>query len=145
VTLRPTTSLGKPHDEPPFAEQVFQWLHQFISRDARVSLRESVEFEFSTARYRSVFSLPTVLSGPLNYTEHEVFEGAGLVGVSLIPQNNKVGVNFVIQSIFGKSIMISLDRKIETNAQKLLSIETDVAVLRAVALSTVRPKRRIKK
>lgn len=145
VALRPTSARKRAQEEPPFAEDVFLWLHQCITRDAKVSLWERADFSFSTTLYRSVFSLPTVLSGPLNPTENEVFEGAGVIGISLAPQNNKAGVRFVVQSIIEKSIMMTLDRAIGTSAQKLLSIEADLAVLRTVALSTVRPKRRTKK
>jgi len=139
--LRPTTALKRTDEQPPFAEEIFQWMHQFISNDTSVSLWEQVDFAFSSAQYRSVFSLPSVLSGPLNSTENEIFEGARMVGVALSLQSNRVGVSSARQTVTKKSIMVHLSRRIDTSPQKLLSIENDVAVLRTVAFSTVRTRR----
>lgn len=83
LTLIPTAMLKRKDEEPPFAEEIFQWMHQFIANEVSFLLREQADFEFPTAQYRSVFSLPSVLSGPLNYTENEVFEGAQMTGVML--------------------------------------------------------------
>src|SRR5215813_8692942 len=40
ITLRPTSTISQALNDPPYAEEVFQWLHQFISRDANISLHE---------------------------------------------------------------------------------------------------------
>lgn len=120
-------------------------MHQFIANEVSFLLREQADFEFPTAQYRSVFSLPSVLSGPLNYTENEVFEGAQMTGVMLRPQSNKIGVRSAGQIVTKKSILVTLNREINTSAQKLMNIETDVPVLRTIALSTVKPIRKVNK
>jgi hypothetical protein len=138
--LTPTTALKRRSEGPPFAEEVFQWARQFISGDANISLDERANFAFSTTQYYSVFSLPSVMAGPLNLTRHEVFEDALMIGVTILPLvKNKAGIVFSEQTVNMQSIEVTLHREIEANAQKLLSIEADVSVLHTIALSTVRP------
>lgn len=144
VSLSPTKAPLRKAEPPPYAEEIFQWLRQFITDSADVFLEEVASFSFPRSQYRSVFSLPSILSGPLNYTENEVFEGAQLAGVMIFPKSNSVGVYLAGHSALKNEIAIKLGRKAETNAQKLLSIESDVVVLRSVALSTVRPIRKAK-
>ena len=144
VALEPTTAIKSEREQPPFAEDIFQWLHKFISPDASIELKEMAFFAFPRISYRSAFSLPLLLSGTLNTTENEIFEGAQAEGTFLNLQENKVGVSFAEQRVLRKSIFVRLNRQAKTTAQKLMTVEDDVVVLSEVALSTVRPIRRRK-
>lgn len=146
VSLMPTTSGTTKEEQPPYAEEIFRWLCQFIDPKAPIELWEQAEFAFPLTAYRSVFSLPTQLVGPTNPTENEPFEGSQMIGVSIDLQgnNNKAGVSFAEQRIFKKSIGVRLVRKTTSNVQKLMTIEKDIIVLKEVAFLTVRPRRRKK-
>ncbi len=142
VILEPTTTLLKKEEKPPFAEEIFRWLYGFISDNASIGLIERAEFAFPTVDYRSAFSLPLLMSGTLNPIENEIFEGSQIIGMSIRLQANKAGVQFAEQRLSKKTITVRLIREAETTAQKLMTIESDIPVLHAIALSTLRSTRR---
>ena len=143
VILRPTRAIRKKQEPPPFAEEIFQWLSKFVSNQAKVEIRELARFKLSTRTYRSAFSLPLTLSGATNPVDSDVFEGSEIVSVRVKMPPNKVGIRFAQQTVLGKSIQVELRRRsVDTSVQKLMTIEDDVPILREIALSTVKKRRK---
>lgn len=139
VVLRPTRALKKKEEPPPFAEEIFQWLGSFVSKQAEIEIRERGIFTFPTMGYRSAFSLPLKLSGATNPVENDVFEGSEMVGIRVKLPSNKADVRVARQTVFDEFIRVELQRKVAaTNPQKLMSIEQDVPVLSKIASATVK-------
>ncbi len=143
VDLTPTTAIKDKEEPPPFAEDIFQWLHDFIAEQAKIEVRESARFTFPARSYGSAFSLPLKLSGPVNPIGSDIFEGAEMVGVSVQLPPNKANVEFAHQSVSDKSIRVELRRRsTNTSAEKLMTIESDVSILSNLAATTVIKRRR---
>ena len=143
VTLSPTTAVKKKDEPPPFAEDIFQWLHNFIAKHARIEVWESAAFQFPSSSYGSAFFLPLKLSGPANPIDSDIFEGSEMVGVRVKLPPNRVNVQFAQQSVSGKSISVELRRKsTDTSAEKLMTIENDVPILSKLAEATVIKRRK---
>jgi hypothetical protein len=141
VILRPSKGGPTKGETSPFAEEVSQWVLQFISKNASVDLLERCEFVFSARRYQSVFSLPLPMSGLVNPTGNPVFEGSSMVGVRIVFGRNQVGASSVIHEFVPKTgIVVSLRRRTTADSAKLLTVERDVGVLYNMAVSTVRTK-----
>jgi hypothetical protein len=141
IILTPSKRGPVKGETPPFAEEVFQWVLQFISRNASVDLLERGDFVFSERKYRSVFSLPLRMSGPMNYTGNPAFEDSFIVGVRLMPGRNQAGLLSVTHEFVPKTgIQVSLRRRTTADSTKLLTVEKDISVLYNNAVSTVRPK-----
>lgn len=142
VDLRPTKKGPVKGEKPPFAEEIFQWVRQFISDGAPIKLLERCEFLFPTHKYESVFSLPLRMSGTLNYTGHPVFENSQMMGVRIVLGRNQIGLISVTQDIIAaKGIVLSTRRRTSADPMKLLTVENDVGVLYNIARSSVRPTR----
>jgi hypothetical protein len=140
ITLHPTKKGPIKVEAPPFAEDVFQWVHQFISKNASVDLVERCDFVFGPA-YRSVFALPMIIGGPLNQTGNPVFEGSIMVGVRITVPPNTVGIfSATIEFVPKIGINMSLRRRTVADSAKLLTIESDVSVIHNVAASMVRKR-----
>lgn len=138
VDLLPTKSVRVKGEKPPFAEEIFQWVRQFISDGSSIRLFERCEFLFSGGEYKSVFSLPLRMSGTLNYTRHSIFENSQMVGVRIMLARNPVGLISVIQEVVkGKGIVISASRRTDADPSKLLTVESDIAVVYNVIKSSV--------
>lgn len=145
VDLRPTKKGPVKGEKPPFAEEIFQWVRQFISDGARIKLFERGEFLFPTHKYESVFSLPMRMSGTLNYTGHPIFENSQMMGVRIVIGRNQVGLISVTQDVItAKGIVLSARRRTSTDPTKLLTVESDVGVLYNIVKSSVRPTRKPK-
>ena len=145
VDLRPTNRGRTRGEKPPFAEEIFQWVRQFIADGASIKLSERCEFLFPTREYQSVFSLPLRMSETLNYTGHPVFENSQMMGVRIMLGRNQIGLISVTQEVItGKGIAVSLRRRTDTDPAKLLTVESDVGVLYNIARSSVRPRRKAK-
>ena len=143
VTLNPTTVMKKRDEPPPFAEDIFQWLHGFIAKQAKIEVQEFAAFKFSSSSYGSVFSLPLKLSGPANPVDSDIFEGAEMVGVRIKLPSNKANVQSAQQTVSGKSISVELRRRsTDTSAEKLMTIENDVPILSELAEATIKRRRR---
>ena len=145
VDLRPTKKGLVKGEKPPFAEEIFQWIRQFIAGGASIKLLERCELLFPTREYQSVFSLPLRMSGTLNYTGHPVFENSQMMGVRIMPSSNQIGLISVMQQVItGKGIAVSLIRRTDADPAKLLTVERDVGVLYNIGRSSVRPRRKPK-
>lgn len=143
VSLRPTTAIKKKEEPPPFAEDIFQWLHDFIAEQAKIEVQESATFTFPARSYGSAFSLPLKLSGPVNPIDSDVFEGSEMVGVSVQLPPNKANVEFARQSVSDKFIRVELRRRsTDTSVEKLMTIESDVSILSKLAATTVVKRKR---
>lgn len=145
VDLRPTKKGPVKGEKPPFAEEIFQWVRQFISAGASIKIFERCEFIFPTPTYESVFSLPLRMSGTLNYTGHPIFENSQMMGVRIVPGRNQVGLISVTQDVITeKGIVLSARRRASADPTKLLTVESDVGVLYNIVRSSVRPTRKSK-
>ncbi len=141
VDLRPTTRMRERREKPPFAEDIFEWMSQFIAGSASIKLFERCEFLFPTREFQSVFLLPLRLSGGLNYTGHPLFEGSQMMGVRIMPRPNQIGLTSVFQELVSrKGILVFLARTTDTSLTKLLTVESDVAILYNIAKHCVRPR-----
>lgn len=145
INLSPTDKTREKGEKPPFADEIFQWVNQFIKDKAAILLLERCEFVFLEREYQSVFSLPLRMSGTLNYTGHPLFESSEMIGLRVLINKNQTGIASVTQEIIkGKGILVTVRRRADTSPAKILSIDTDVSVLYGVAKSTVRAIRRLK-
>jgi len=145
VDLRPTKKGPVKGEKPPFAEEIFRWVRQFISAGASIKLLERCEFVFPTPTFESVFSLPLRMSGTLNYTGHPIFENSQMMGVRIVPGSNQVGLISVTQDVIAeKGIVLSARRRTSADPTKLLTVESDVGVLYNIIRSSVRPTRKSK-
>lgn len=145
VDLHPTNKGPVSGEKPPFAEDIFRWVRQFMADGASIKLFERCEFLFPTREYESVFSLPLRMSGILNYTGHPIFENSQMMGLRIMPGSNQVGLMSVTQEVIvGKGIAVSLRRRTDADPAKLLTVESDVSVLYNIGRSSVRPRRKPK-
>ncbi len=142
VDLRPTKRGRVRAEKPPFAEEIFQWVRQFISDGASIQLFERCEFLFPGREYQSVFSLPLHMSGTLNYTGHSIFENSQMVGVRIMLAKNQIGLISVTQEVVKrKGIVVLASRRTDADPGKLLTVESDVGVVYNVVKSSVRLQR----
>jgi hypothetical protein len=145
VDLLPTKRGRNRGEKPPFAEEIFRWVHQFILDGASIKLFERCEFLFPTREYESVFSLPLRMSGTLNYTGHPIFENSEMIGLRIMLASNQVGLISVMQQVVKeKGIVVSATRRTNAEPAKLLTVESDVGVVYNVVRSSVRPVRKPK-
>lgn len=145
VDLRPTKKGPVKGEKPPFAEEIFRWVRQFISAGTSIKLFERCEFVFPTHKYESVFSLPLRMSGTLNYTGHPIFENSQMMGVRIVLEPNQVGLTSVTQDIIAaKGIVLTARRRTTADSAKLLTVESDVGVLYNIVRSSVRATRKPK-
>jgi len=145
VDLHPTKKGRTRGEKPPFAEEIFRWVRQFISDSASIKLFERCEFLFPTREYESMFSLPLRMLGTLNYTGHPIFENSEMIGVRIMLASNQVGLISVTQQVVkGKGIVVSATRRTDAEPAKLLTVESDVGVVYNVVRSSVRPVRKLK-
>ena len=145
VDLRPTNKGPVRGEKPPFAEEIFQWVRQFIAVGASIKLFERCEFLFPAHKYESVFSLPLRMSGTLNYTGHPIFENSQMMGVRIMLEHNQVGLISVTQDVITtRGIVLSARRRTSADSTKLLTVENDVDVIYNIARSSVRPTRKLK-
>ena len=136
VSLRPTTTIAR-DEEPPFAEDIFRWLRRFISKQAKVGLGEQAAFRFLASQYRSAFSLPLIVSGTLNPTGSEILEGGRMTSVTIDLPRNRAGIRSLSQYVTRKGFAILIAREVETAAEKLEGVESDIGVLATIARSSL--------
>lgn len=145
VDLNPTKRGRNRGEKPPFAEEIFRWVRQFISDGASIKLFERCEFLFPTPEYESVFSLPLRMSGTLNYTGHPIFENSQMTGVRIMLASNQIGLISVTQDVVkGQGIVVFASRRADADPAKLLTVESDVGVVYNAVRSSVRPARKPK-
>jgi hypothetical protein len=91
--------LREASEQPPFAENVFQWVSQFIKKGGSINLTESCGFLFPKTKHESVFSLPLRMSGTLNLTGHPLLEDSDMAGVRIALRPNQAGLQWLIQDV----------------------------------------------